>query len=64
MPSSGRPVTKDNLFDFIDDFISAEAGAFGFPDGLSDSRSENRTPSRMRLTGRRCCYDAATINHV
>ena len=25
------------LFDFIDDFISAEAGAFGFPDGLSDS---------------------------
>jgi hypothetical protein len=55
---------KSYLSDFIDDLILTEGGAFGFPDGLSDYRSENRTPLRMRLTGRRCCYDAATINHV
>jgi hypothetical protein len=52
------------LSDSIGIFILPEDGAFGFPDGLSDCRSENRTPSRMRLTGRRCWCDAAMINHV
>jgi hypothetical protein len=40
-----RTVAEESYhFDFVDDLVLDEGGAFGFPDGLSDDRSENRTP--------------------
>jgi hypothetical protein len=40
-----RTVAEERyLFDFAGDFILAEERVFGFPDGWSDYRSENRTP--------------------